>query len=394
MASPREPCGATWLINCFLELGILTYRKSIDNMWRREGGFAVLRSREYILKKWLPSLHHRATFTFRSDIEVEWVHEWPMRRLAEHKVIYFYRDPRDALYSRYKRESATIPFSEYLEIPEPSTLLNKVESNCLHTQCWMRHPNFRLFRFEDYKKDPEAALRDILEYIGVEATDEEIFQALAASTAEKAKEVEELLSARAVLDSGHGEVRQMVNQGGIVGRWQELDGEDRCAVMRTEALCGKMLHEFGYEVSHRDGESSDFPNHVAFVKTLDSFRQVMFYPDASQATVAGVASLENQVLCFARQLTGSLLDRSGMTRREAQNLLCSLAVFSSERNHKAFENIEQVALGIMEKEEFYFQLFKRTGQGKWLPRIGIFPMFAKLARLASLRLANSWGAIK
>ena len=128
IASPREPCGATWLINCFLELGILTYRGRQEDMWHVEGAKYFLIENENILKKWLPSLTRLEHFYFIEDIEVEWVHEWPTKRFDNCQIIFFFRDPRDALYSGYRRESPNMSYSEFLGFLNPVSLLDKVET--------------------------------------------------------------------------------------------------------------------------------------------------------------------------------------------------------------------------------------------------------------------------
>jgi len=388
IASPREPCGATWLINCFLELGILTYRKSAENMWRRESGRFFLRSQENILKKWLPSLYHHDAFFFRSDIEVEWSHEWPTNRFLDCQVIYFYRDPRDALYSRYKREAATLPLSEYLSILEPNTLLDRVESNWLHMQFWMQHPNIRLFRFEDYKKDPELTLRNILDYIGVKATDKVILDALDASTGGKAKEVEDIFNANDSLNLQHGEACQVVNQGGVVGRWQELKGEDHEAITRVEQFCGAMLHKLGYRVENQTGQC-DVASYAEHLRGLSSFKKIEAYPSgAGTSTEQKVASLENRVFDFSKKLTVEMLKGAGMTKREENVFLSSLADYSAFKDKDAFNNVKNISRHFVGDSEFYFNLFKRSGKMVWLPKIGAPFMLMKSIELSKAQLVK------
>lgn len=56
LVSPEHPCGAAWLANCFLELGILTYYSRYwQNMWRYTKGHYTLTPWHDYGKAWLPS---------------------------------------------------------------------------------------------------------------------------------------------------------------------------------------------------------------------------------------------------------------------------------------------------------------------------------------------------
>jgi len=150
LVSPREPSGATWLINCLLELGIMTYRYSPAGMWRNETGRWFLNSHEHVLRKWLPALVDHSSFQFRDDLEVQWMHEWFTDAYADNEILYFVRDPRDALFSRFKREAPQLSFREFAAFPDVYTLLDKVANWWLYNKTWLAHPRVTVFRFEDY----------------------------------------------------------------------------------------------------------------------------------------------------------------------------------------------------------------------------------------------------
>ena len=101
MASPAEPSGASWLINCFLELGIkVSHRPIVANLWRggdsaspadrlwqpTADGSYRLHPKAQILKKWLPALSRIECFSFREDIEIGYLQD--RTALAEAELEY------------------------------------------------------------------------------------------------------------------------------------------------------------------------------------------------------------------------------------------------------------------------------------------------------------------
>src|SRR6185312_2210146 len=92
-----------------LELGILTYFEHYNwrIMWQSAGGRYTLVPSKVWHKQLLPSLSARDHFHFDASFEVEWTHDWPHARSCKaKKIIFFERDPVDALYSGWKRDPA------------------------------------------------------------------------------------------------------------------------------------------------------------------------------------------------------------------------------------------------------------------------------------------------
>ena len=101
LSSPAEPSGASWLINCLLELGIkVSHKPVVDNVWRHAeptpppdhmcrtaaDGSCRLHPKAQVLKKWLPVLSSIESFFFRDDIEVEHVQDLPTPRHVGHRI--------------------------------------------------------------------------------------------------------------------------------------------------------------------------------------------------------------------------------------------------------------------------------------------------------------------
>ncbi len=246
LISPREPCGVTWLINCFLALGIKTYRKTVGRpMWLRAGDYWKLNPEEQVLKKWLPTLSETELFRFRGDFEVEWAHIWPTGETRGSRVMYFIRDPRDAFFSRYKREAPRASFEDFLEFPDAFTLLDKFDSWNLFSESWLAQPDIAVFRFEDYKMNPHETLDHVLDYCGIEAGDDEIADAVRRSSFESAAKAEKLYREQ------HPEDAQIINRASQIGSWKETSLSE--ITDRIVDNCGWVMNRLGYEIDNTAG---------------------------------------------------------------------------------------------------------------------------------------------
>lgn len=322
LPSPREPSGATWLINCLLELGIRTFRESPGGMWRREKTRWALNDHERVLRKWLPALSDHQSFAFRDDVEVQWMHEWRSGRHANSQIVYFVRDPRDALFSRYKREAPELSFAEFAAFPDVHTLLDKVVNWRLFNATWLAHPQVSVVRFEDYKVDAEQTLANVLRAIGLQFSDGDIFRATQASTYERAAEAERSYRAENPEDS------QLINRSGRAMGWQtgEVDGR---VIARLESVCKPLLQRLGYPVS----TATLAPMLGRHVPRLRFFDDVILDPADIGGDEAGEDAF-HQTLEFALALTPDLLTRAQLPAHELAQLGTSLAEYlASIRNH-------------------------------------------------------------
>lgn len=320
-------------------------------MWLQLGDEFVLSPKEDVLKKWLPSLSTKQSFCFRPDIEVEWIHEWPIERFSDKQIIFFLRDPRDALYSRYKRESPKVSFSEFLNFLDPTLLLNKMEINLVFTKMWRRHPQCRVFNFEDYKRDPETTLRNILNYINIDVSDAALSDALGASSSNKAAEIERRWNEENEID-GEGASLQVINQGGIVGRWEELMGADRVLSDHVVALKSTI----------NSPDNTVFSTYLYFLKKNNLLKGVPFHAELS-ANPQEVIKLESRALSFAGELQYPKALAVIFYPACVSHLLKTLAALAYEHNPSVLRNIEQqYQQNIGAISQLYLGIFRRTGR--------------------------------
>jgi hypothetical protein len=321
LMSPREPSGATWLINCLLELGIKTYRNSSSEMWVRHGQHYRLAPHEEILKKWLPALWDHPSITFRNDVEVEWSHVWPSSNHDDFQVIFFTRDPRDSLFSRYKREASDQTFEEFVRFPDVNTLLDKAHNWRLFNFSWMAHPNHKVFRFEDYKKNDAEVLSRVLEFIGLEYSQKDIVHALAASTFARAAEAEVKYRA------AHPEDQELINRSGKAGEWRQ-GGIPANVVNYIETVCADAMRTQGYVcMDHITPVAADYSG---LANTLP-FMQKTQLPEWSRLHQKG-DDLAAAALEVARTIDREKLKRAGLRAYEVVRLLDSLALMARASN--------------------------------------------------------------
>lgn len=352
IASPQEPSGATWLINCFLELGVLIYRgPQWQNMWVKNNDQYTLSPKEDILKKWLPSLSTKKNFYFDQDVEVEWVHEWPTERFSDKQIIFFLRDPRDALYSRYKRESPYANFSDYVHFLDPALLLNKMEINLIFTKMWRLHPQCCVFNFEDYKTNSEITLRKILDYVRLDFSDEAIHRALAASDSEQAAEMEKKWNEKFKMNHD-GVWLQIINQGGIVGRWQQLEEQDLILTEKILALRERI----------DSSNTQEFASYLFFLKKNRLLKGVN-YPSNLSFDFLKVQALEECALSFATELSHQQGIDAGLTLDQMTHLFKTAATMAYKRHSPTFRKIKlQYKKNIGTTSQLYLAIFRRTGR--------------------------------
>lgn len=336
LISPREPSGATWLINCLLELGIKTYRRQDpDWMWlRQDDGTFILNPEERILKKWLPVLSRKSSFVFRHDIEVQWSHEWPVSDYTDLPVIYFVRDPRDAIYSRFKREAPKVSFWEFIQVPSPDTLLNKIDNWILFNLCWLKHCRINVFKFEDYKTDAAKTLKGVLSFVDFSPPEGLFLSALSESSSDKARAAELEYKKRNKSDN------QLINRAGAPAEWKKvLNGPDKMTMLEVEKRTNLLLSRFGYESNQLNQYSPDPAVHPG----LDV---LPFYSQLDEDAKSTFREYENAVSStkylseFVSKLNKRTMDSYELLSFERELLLSNLALlFKSAGENRLYEKV-------------------------------------------------------
>ena len=339
LPSPREPSGATWLINCLLVLGIRTFRYSPEGMWRREKGRWLLNPHEQLLRKWLPSLSDQDRFDFRDDIEVQWMHEWRSGKYADAQILYFVRDPRDALFSRYRREAPQLSFAEFADFPDAQTLLDKVVNWKLFNEGWLAHPRLTVVRFEDYKRNAQETLRQVLGALGLAYGQGDIERAVQASTYDRAA------AAERAYRTAHPADTQVINRSGRPMEWQ-TGKSDREVIARVESVCAGLLERFGYPSPVVPPRAVALERHLA---RLRFFKEVILDRDGirRQAAAPCAEDCYHRTIEFALKLDADLLTRANLPAYELAQLKASLAEYLASVRFHVEENFSRATASPM-----------------------------------------------
>jgi len=272
IASPVEPSGASWILNCLLELGIVVHHRPVErNVFRRDGGMWIaegdgvrLHPRAGVLAKWMPALAAREIHRFRDDVEVVYVQEPPPAERPAGPGLVFVRDPRDAIWSGYRRLDPEIDFAAFVAWPNHRTLLDRPAQWARFVDAWMARPGALPIRFEDYKRDDTATLASALAHLELPCSREQIEAAAAASTFDRARDAEERYRRE------HPRDQVVANRAGRVGDYRgrpELDD----GLARIDAATSEVRTRLGYggDATARARPALDREALVAFARRLD-----------------------------------------------------------------------------------------------------------------------------
>jgi tetratricopeptide (TPR) repeat protein len=217
----------TWLVNVLLELGIRATIPDVQGHWIDVDGHSEISQEAYDLERWsLPVLQERRQFQFEPMLEVMWHHRLNFARHPKRPTIVYVRDPRDAIYSCYRRHfTEAMSFAEFLRRPDSCTChfpglfgLPPAETWAYFDLFWLAMGDvmkIKVVTFEAMRADDVGVTKDVLAFLGVERTDEEITRALERSTFERAK------NAMEQVQSETGQPFH-TNRRGKVGEWQEI----------------------------------------------------------------------------------------------------------------------------------------------------------------------------
>ncbi len=244
--------GVTWLVNVLLELNIRTTNTSfLTGHWMNDERGAEIGPKACAHLKWhLPVLHERTKFSFEPGLEVLWEHRLDFALQPERPTILYVRDPRDAIYSLYKRNYAQdLSFIDYLRRPDqwhdhfPGLFgLPPAETWAYFHLYWLAMQevmNVRVIRFEDMRAHPLAVTQKILEFLGVQRPVAEIERALELSTYDRARVAME----RTAQETGEN---FLTARRGKVGEWKEVYQPEELSCFGGPAHYA--MRKLGYEV--------------------------------------------------------------------------------------------------------------------------------------------------
>jgi len=221
VVSPELPCGSGWLGNCFLELGIALWKPwglDIQKKWERLAPFHY----RYVegpspLQQTLPALVTGREFIFRPHPVPRFSHQWPLICSGQKKIVFFVRDPRDALYSEWRRQQANgrlprnVGFPEFLTSRYYHYPFSFRDYLLLFLRLWktvLSKEKHLIVRFEDYKADAYATLKRVTRFLGLKVSASELQRAVERSDFSVAKEIEQQRLAK-------NELRLQLNRAGI-----------------------------------------------------------------------------------------------------------------------------------------------------------------------------------
>jgi len=243
----------TWLVNVLLELGIKTTNPNFEpGHWQTDGAKSVISEKALEHLRWhLPILHKTDEFMFQPDLNVFWEHRLSFAMAAKHPTILYVRDPRDAIYSLYKRHfSEVMTYRDYLRradrwpdhfgqlfnLPAPDTFA----CFCLFWMNLAEIMNIRVVHFEDMRADPVTVVSGLLDFLGAPRDADEIERALAESSFKKAKD------AMQSCEQNTGKQFATARRGQI-GEWRETHGPEELG--GYEGSANYLMWKLGYEVA-------------------------------------------------------------------------------------------------------------------------------------------------
>lgn len=227
IVSPQFPCGAAWLANALLELGL-----ALPELW----GFDTAREWQaesagqwrYIAEDgpWaqtLASPRPGRVFALSDSPRLRFTHAFPWQIEPAPRTILFVRDPRDALYSEWRRHlrneglPASTGLLEFARSGFWGGPASYVDLLWLHLRTWLpqaaRASETLVLRFEDSKQSPQACIRRTLEWLGLERSQAQIDAAVQASRVEHLQ--------RAETEHAEGGTGRIFNRAGRAFEWQQ-----------------------------------------------------------------------------------------------------------------------------------------------------------------------------
>jgi hypothetical protein len=250
--SPELPCGAGWLASALLELQVPLWRfwgVDIDADWHSLGARRYrYENRFSAWSRIITGLTDGREFTFRALPVPRFTHDLPGAWTASERLVAFVRDPRDALYSKWRRESArglSDPFVTWLAQLDARWNLPRLHAYAMDIATWIcfaRSTGMAVLvaRFEDTKVDPEAVLRRVWRFIASAEptpTEDEFSRAVVNSQFARARGIEDRLIAERVLSD-------RINFRGIAYEYKHREDYARAIF---EGIDNDLFVSLGYE---------------------------------------------------------------------------------------------------------------------------------------------------
>jgi Sulfotransferase domain len=171
------------------------------------------------------------------------------------KVIYIVRDPRDVAVSNYHWELKLrsvrdgFPIEDFVPRWMEPEFWPRIGSWGDHVTSWLStrqgKKGFLLLRYEDLKKDPQRALAQVAEFLGIEPSLERLNRAVELSSADNMRKLEKQESAQWVATTLTRQDKPFVRNA-TSGGWKAVLPEQTVAYI--EKHWGHLMRNLGYEL--------------------------------------------------------------------------------------------------------------------------------------------------
>jgi Sulfotransferase domain len=247
IVSAELPCGAAWLATALLELGVPLWRPwAIDDgqAWTlRPDRRWQYRCPDSAWSRLVPGLIDGRVFRLRQRPVPRFGHHWPGVLSRIERRILFVRDPRDALYSAWRRalrlggDARIADFTDWVREPFAHLPLTRAGYLQHYWQAWLNaddEARLLIVRFEDSKRDARACLRRILDFVELDVGARAIARACVAAEHRHAAHAD-----RRLAQAGIGP--QMLGSG-IAEEWRSHFTAEMHAAVGTglDALCARL----------------------------------------------------------------------------------------------------------------------------------------------------------
>ena len=171
------------------------------------------------------------------------------------KVVYIVRDPRDVAVSNYHWELKLrsvrdgFPIEDFVPRWMEPEFWPRIGSWGDHVTSWLStrqgKKGFLLLRYEDLKKDPQRALAQVAEFLGIEPSLERLNRAVDLSSADNMRKLEKQESAQWVATTLTRQDKPFVRNA-TSGGWKAVLPEQ--TVVYIEKHWGHLMRNLGYEL--------------------------------------------------------------------------------------------------------------------------------------------------
>lgn len=193
LATFGAPCGATFFANVLLELGFHVYNTPFGPWYDRKNKRIVDNSNQLERSVGIPFFLERPLRPPHRATEIAWSHLWATPGCIIAPTIIGIRDPRQALFSQWRRVKKSGRFSgtyrQFLESPYYHLGLSPIDEYIVWHTLWLIRPGDRDFvlRFEAAKETPIDEFGRLLRWMDQSASSESIAEAASRSSVTEAR---------------------------------------------------------------------------------------------------------------------------------------------------------------------------------------------------------------